>query len=115
MSDMMFWASMAKLMLALPVVAALAYLSLRMTASISGNNGQGRTIEVIEKKTLAKNQSLYVVKAGGRYHLMAGSEQALIFIRDLEPDEIRRPQVGETEALRFKSILTQAAAKVRRS
>lgn len=115
MLDLTFWASVAKLILALPVVVLLAYLSLRMTASVSERSGKGNNIEVLEKKALHKNQFLYIVKAGQAFHLMAGTEHSMTLIRTLDPEEVKTPEIKPLDPDKFKGILAAAAAKLGRS
>ena len=115
MSDLTFWASVAKLILALPVVVLLAYLSLRMTASVSARAGMSANLEVLEKKALSKNQFLYIVKAGASYHLMAGTDHNMTLIRDMSPEELKDRETVPGDTDRFKEVLTNALAKVRRS
>lgn len=115
MSELTFWASVAKLILALPVVVLLAYLSLRMTASVSARAGKSANIEVLEKKALNKNQFLYIIKAGAAYHLMAGTDHNMTLIRDMSPEEIKVQETGPQDTERFREILSGALAKVRRS
>lgn len=115
MSELTFWASVAKLILALPVVVLLAYLSLRMTASVSARAAVGANLEVLEKKALSKNQFLYIVKAGASYHLMAGTDHNMTLIRDMSPEEIKARDTIPGDADRFREVLTNALSKVRRS
>lgn len=115
MSDLTFWASVAKLILALPVVVLLAYLSLRMTASVSARAGMSANLEVLEKKALSKNQFLYIIKAGASYHLMAGTDHSMTLIRDMSPEELKAREAIPQEADRFKEVLSAALSKVRRS
>lgn len=115
MSDLTFWASAAKLILALPVVVLLAYLSLRLTASVSERSGKGHNIEIVEKKVLHKNQFLYIVKAGQSFHLMAGTEHSMTLIRTLDPQEVKTPEIKPLDADKFKGILTAAVSKLGRS
>lgn len=115
MSDLTFWASVAKLILALPVVVVLAYLSLRMTATVSARAGKSANIEVLEKKALSKNQFLYIIKAGASYHLMAGTDHNMTLIRDMSPDEIKAQEPVLQDADQFKKILSGALTKARRS
>lgn len=115
MSDLTFWASMAKLILALPVVVLLAYLSLRLTASVSARAAMSANLEVLEKKALSKNQFLYIIKAGASYHLMAGTDHNMTLIRDMSPDEIKARETVPQDADRFREVLASALSKVRRS
>jgi len=115
MSELTFWASVAKLILALPVVVLLAYLSLRMTASVSARAGKSANIEVLEKKALSKNQFLYIVKAGASYHLMAGTDHNMTLIRDMSPEELKVQEMGQHDEDQFKKLLSCALTKVRRS
>ena len=115
MSDLTFWASVAKLILALPVVVVLAYLSLRMSASVSARAAVGANLEVLEKKALSKNQFLYIVKAGTSYHLMAGPDHNMTLIRDMSPEELKARETMPHDADRFREVLSNALSKVRRS
>lgn len=115
MSDLTFWASVAKLILALPVVVLLAYLSLRMTASVSARAGVSANLEILEKKALNKNQFLYIIKAGTSYHLMAGTDHNMTLIRDMSPEELKAREAIPGDADRFREVLAGALSKVRRS
>lgn len=115
MSELNFWASVAKLLLALPAVILLAYLSLRLTATLSRERG-GASIEIIEKTALNKNQYLCIVKVGERYHLVGTSEHGMTLLRDVEDHEIvAKPIPVSLKPAEFRAALTQAMSRVRRS
>ncbi|MBO8137502.1 MAG: flagellar biosynthetic protein FliO [Desulfotomaculum sp.] len=80
-------------LIALPLVLLLAYLVIRYGLARRGPvqaNGTGRRMRVIEQLPLGSKGVLNLVEVGGKYYLLAQSENGFTLVKEFDtlPDEI---------------------------
>ena len=63
-----------KLMLTLPIVILLAYISLRLTNKYLNQRNQGKCIQVLERLPLNNKNTLCVIKMGEEYMVASVTE-----------------------------------------
>ncbi|MDK9710574.1 FliO/MopB family protein [Acidaminobacter sp.] len=113
MTDQTFWINALKLIVALPAVVLLAYLSLRLTAKMTAMNMKSKNIHIIEKISIGKNQLLFIVKVGDHHHLLASSEKSVAILRDIDPAELIDSEMDKNDV--FSKYLSGAVEKLRRT
>jgi flagellar protein FliO/FliZ len=84
----MLWSTL-KLILALPVVILLAYISLRLTNQYLTKHNQGKNIQVLERTPINNKASICVVRIGEEFMVMGISENSFEVIKTLDQDEVK--------------------------
>ncbi|HOB19096.1 MAG TPA: flagellar biosynthetic protein FliO [Candidatus Atribacteria bacterium] len=80
--------SVLKLLLALPAVVLLAYISLRMTNKYLYTQNQNKHIQVLERVPLSNKSSLCIAKVLDEYMVLGVSENNLQVIKTLDKQEV---------------------------
>ena len=80
---------MAKMLLALLVVCAAAYVLLRygLKRLAGGPRGAAQTMRVVERCALAAGRNIWIVEAGGRFFLLGETEGGISNLAELDKDE----------------------------
>jgi flagellar protein FliO/FliZ len=112
MDDTTLFYSYIKLLIALPLVLGLAYLSLKYGGRYLRNAQRTRNIEVLERVVLQKNASLFVVKVGEDYHLMGVTDQEIRLLKELDYVPEVRPEADELKS--FREYMKDSVEKLRR-
>jgi len=86
-----------KLILALPAVILLAYISLRLTNKYLYRRNQGRSIQILERVPLNNKNSLCVIKMGEEYMVASVTENAFQVVKTLEPKEVETYRIEPQE------------------
>ena len=86
--------------IALPLVLALAYLLIKYGLARRGTHslrGTGRRMRVIEQMPLGQKVFLSMVEVGGKYYLLAHSEQGFKLIEQYDelPQPLSEPDLAE--------------------
>lgn len=108
--DYEFFGSLAKIIVFLPIVILLAYLSIRVGGGKMLKMGQGKIIRVIEKVPLNNKTALSVVVINNKPYVVSSSEDEVKILMPLPEDCIDKLQEENktlTENMRnnFKSII----------
>jgi flagellar protein FliO/FliZ len=77
-----------KMLAALVVVCALAYLLLRLAQRHLGARARGGVVRVVDRCPLAGRQSLWVVEVAGRFFLIGTTDGSITKLAELEGDRI---------------------------
>lgn len=85
--------SALKLLLALPAVILLAYISLKFTNTYLSGQNQNKNIQVIEKVPIQNKSSLCLVKIGENYMVIGISENNFQVLKTLEENEIKNDKI----------------------
>lgn len=82
-----------KLLLALVVVCALAYLALRVARRVlpGAAGGGGRSVRVIEHCALSARRSLWLVEVAGHVYLLGATDNSVTRLAELDPAEVPAP------------------------
>jgi len=81
--------SAIKLLLALPAVILLAYISLRLSNKYLYGQNQSRAIQVLERVPIHNKQFLCIVKIFDSYMVMGVSENNIQPIKTLTENEVK--------------------------
>lgn len=84
-----FW-SFFKLILALPAVLLLVYISFKFQNQYLSKINQGKNIQIIEKVPLHNKSFLCVVKIGKDYMALGVTENKIEVIKTLLEDEVQQ-------------------------
>lgn len=93
-----------RLILALPVVIILAYLSLRLTNKYIYQRNQGKSIQVLERIPLNSKNSLCVIRIGEEYIVASVTESSFQVVKNIGPTEAEAYRTVSQE-LNFNSAL----------
>jgi len=77
------FAAVLRLLIFLPLVAALAYFSLKYGLGKKWQFQGAGSIKVLDRVTLNAKSHLYLVEAGGKYFILASGEQGVYLITEL--------------------------------
>ena len=86
-SDMLW--SVLKLIIALPVVILLAYISLRLTNQYLKKYNQGKNIQVLERTPIHNKASICLVRIGEEFMVVGINENAFQVIKTLKQEEVK--------------------------
>lgn len=90
----MLW-SVLKLIIALPVVILLAYISLRLTNQYLTKHNQGKNIEVLERAPIHNKASICLVRIGEEFMVVGVSENAFQLLKTVPADQVKEFVGGE--------------------
>ncbi|SJZ52625.1 flagellar biosynthetic protein FliO [Garciella nitratireducens] len=93
-----------KLLLALPVVILLAYISLRFTNQYLYRQNKHKNIQVIERIPIQNKVCLCLIKMGEEYMVIGVSENNFQILKTIKKEEIKnwKVQNKEVEYLNLK-------------
>src|SRR5690554_5663949 len=90
--------SSLKLLLALPVVILLAYISLRLSNKYLYKQNQTKAIQVLERVPIHNKQFLCIVKIFDSYMVMGVSESSIQPIKTLSNEEVEEYMAKKQQA-----------------
>lgn len=92
--DLDYGATLLRTFVVLGVVIAGIYLvlnhGLRRMMGIAAPNGASSLVQVVDRVVLDQKQKLYVVKAGGEYLLVGGTDAGLSLLSKLDAAEVEK-------------------------
>lgn len=112
MGDREFFFALLRLAVALPLVAALAYLAVRFGLGRRVLAGRGRYMRIIEQLPLGPRACLTLVQVGRRYYLIAHQEGGAALLAEFE--ELPAPLAqSEVAAYPFREELAAALQRLK--
>ena len=96
------------------IILAAAYLTTRYVGKKSATVIGGRNIQIIEKVVLGLDKSLFIVKVGNHYYLLAAGKQNIELLTEVSKEEIKlsqREAQGTNIFPNFDSYLKKFAKK----
>lgn len=90
--------SALKLLLALPVVILLAYISLRLSNKYLYRQNQSSAIQVLERVPIHNKQFLCIVKMFDSYMVIGVSENSIQPIKTLSNEEVEEYMANKQQA-----------------
>lgn len=105
--------SSLKLIVALPIVILLAYISLRLTNKYLYRQKQGRNIQVLERVPMYNRSSLCVVKVFDDYMVIGVGENNFQVIKTLNQEEVE-DYIHHKEEVGFSEIFIENLKKWKR-
>lgn len=98
--------SFFRLLLALPLVIGLAYLSLRIGKKYMHAMGQGKTVKVIEAAPLTGKAYVSIVKVGREYMALGVAEGSVRVLKTLSAEEVEELLQRQEEAMDIQKQFT---------
>lgn len=86
--DSSFWFMLLKILVFLPIVLIIFYVSVKFGGSKLQLLQNGRFIKVLERVALSKENSLLVVKIGEKGYVLASSNGKVEKLMELEDNEL---------------------------
>lgn len=87
--------SWIKVIVALPVVLLLAYISLKLSKGYTNTLKRNKKMKVIETVPLYEKSALSIVQIGSKYFVLGVSNQNIQKISELSPEEILEMQLDQ--------------------
>ncbi|MCG8483980.1 MAG: flagellar biosynthetic protein FliO [Clostridia bacterium] len=93
--------SWLKIIVALPIVLILAYMSLKLSRSYMNNMKKNTNIKVIETVPIYHKVAISIVKVGQKYYVLGVSDQNVKTISELSAEEIE--DIQEVQEPKWKT------------
>lgn len=108
--DSSFWLMLLKIIIFLPAVLILFYLSIKYGGSRLQQLQNGKLIKVLERVPLSKENSLVVVRIGKKGYVLTSSNGRVEKLLELSEEELL--EIESTKELPQYSSLKEAYEKV---
>lgn len=86
--DLQFWWMLFKIIIFLPFILMLIYISMKFGGSKLQNIQNGKYIKILERAPISKENSLLVVKIGQKGYVMTSTNGKIEIISELSQKEI---------------------------
>ncbi len=86
--DWQFWLMLLKILISLPFILLLIYISAKFGGNKLQNIQNGKYIKILERTSISKENSLLVVKLGEKGYVLASTTGKVHIISELEKDEV---------------------------
>jgi flagellar protein FliO/FliZ len=88
MFDTEFWMMILKLIVFLPCILLMIYLFVRIGGNKFQSYQNSKFIKIIDRVPVSKENSLLVVKIGGRAYVMSSTKENMEIILELSKEEL---------------------------
>lgn len=96
--DLQFWVMLFKIIICLPFVLILIYISVKFGGNKLQNIQNGKYVKVLERTPISKENSLLVVKIGEKGYVLSSTVGKINIISELSEDEISNIEASKTIA-----------------
>ena len=86
--DLQFLWMFLKIIIFLPVILLLVYISIKYGGNKLQNIQNGKYIKILERTNVSKTNSLFVVKLGEKAYVMASTNKDMKIISELSEEEV---------------------------
>lgn len=104
--------SFLKIIIAIPIVILLAYISLRMGNKLLAKGYDGKNIKIIERINLSNKAALYIAKISDEYFLLGVSDQNITLLKELT--DIKELKNIEKNPISFEHTLLKNLNRMRK-
>lgn len=94
--DLQFLWMLFKIIIFLPFILLLIYISIKYGGNKLQNMQNGRYIKILERAAISKENSLLVVKIGEKGYVMSSANGKLEIVSELDEKEILKVEVSRT-------------------
>ncbi|WPC40991.1 flagellar biosynthetic protein FliO [Clostridium sp. JS66] len=94
--DLQFWVMLFKIIICLPFVLILIYISAKFGGNKLQNIQNGKYIKILERTPISKENSLLVVKIGDKGYVLSSTVGKISIISELNKDEISNIEASKT-------------------
>lgn len=88
MDNFSFWIMLLKILVFLPFIILLIYLSMKYGTRKLQNMQNGKFIKVLERVAISKDNSLVVVKIGDKGYVLTSSASNMDKLLEIEPEDL---------------------------
>ncbi len=117
--DLEFWTLLFKIIIFLPFIIFLLYLSLKYGGNKLQKLQNGRYMKVMDRISLSKDNSIVVVKIGEKAYAVSSSSKEINILFELPKEEISRielikdlPQYEDMKQLFKKHVLKKQVVEI---
>ena len=93
--DLNFWLSFARILVFIPFIVFLIYLSLKYGGGKIQSMQSGRYIKIYERVTLSKENNLIVVKIGDKGYVIASSQGKIEILNEVSEADLSKIQISQ--------------------
>lgn len=86
--DSQFWLMLFKILLALPFLIVLIYLSLKYSGSKLQSIQNGKYIKIVERVAISKENSLLVARIGNKGYVLTSTNGRIDILLELSDEEL---------------------------
>jgi flagellar protein FliO/FliZ len=94
--DTDLWVMLFKILVTLPFILGLIYISLKYGGTKLQQMQNGRFIKVLEKVQLSKENSIMVIKMGEKVYAISSTSSKIEILKELQQDEIIKLEETKT-------------------
>ena len=94
--DLQFWLMLLKIIIFLPFILLLIYISAKYGGNKLQDMQNGRYIKVLERASISKENTLLVVKIGEKGYVMASTNGKIEVISEIDKDEVLKVEASRT-------------------
>jgi flagellar protein FliO/FliZ len=94
--DLQFLWMLFKIIIFLPFILLLIYISIKYGGNKLQNMQNGRYIKILERAAISKENSLLVVKIGEKGYVMSSANGKLEIVSELDEKEILKVEASRT-------------------
>jgi len=105
--------SILKILIFLPLVLILAYISLKIAGGRMAAFGGGRIIKIVERVPLSNKGFLYVALIDGKPYVLSSTEERIEILMELPQEALEKRDVGEGLTLK-ESFMTNLSQLINR-
>lgn len=95
MDTVSFLFSIGKIILFIPFIVLLIYLSLKYGGVKFQSMQSGRYIKICERVTLSKENSLIVIKIGDKGYILASSQGKIEILNEVSEEDLTKIQTSQ--------------------
>ncbi len=92
-----------KIVVFLPCVIILIYLSLKLGGSKLQNMQSGNYMKIIERVQISKENALIIVKIGEKAYIMSSSPKGIKTLEEITKEELRSIEAKKAEASTYSA------------
>ena len=93
--DLSFWVSFGKIIIFIPFIVLLIYLSLKYGGGKLQSMQSGKYIKIYERVTLSKENSILIVKIGDKGYVLASSQGKIEILNEVSEEDLIKIQISK--------------------
>jgi flagellar protein FliO/FliZ len=90
-----FWLTLGKIIVFIPFIVLLIYLSLKYGGSKLQSMQSGRYIKIYERVTLSKENSIIIAKIGDKGYVLASSQGKIEILNEVSEADLIKIQISQ--------------------
>lgn len=95
MSDGQFWIMILKLIILLPLIIFIIYITFRYGGIKFRNIQNGRYVRILDRIPLSKDNTLLIVKIGEKGYIMTSTHERIEILQEIKNEDLLNIQKSE--------------------